>query len=492
MNSRIRVRAVCALVAVLTAACQLAAAGVADAGTGMKPVAPVVRTTARFCSPGSNGASRALCGLDIHVAQLSHYDSFVSCLGCGPGSWAHWSKSGSDWSAGGPRPLAASDSVLLVVTRPGQVGIYRLFRPVEVDTPHAALKLSEQGCVGADIPAAAIFGSFHQRLKNLPTVPCKRPKGVGLVFTAGLNELSTAMTSHALIYGTASKRMWLTVLQTTTSTCKTDPLAYGPHPERAGAWSVWRVKGQFDEGVRIRAMHPTGRFCIYMQTGARYEGLPDGWIAQWTYNDYATGDVLTSTSATALTAPGATTVTVSGDAPRTETLESWDSPTPCSEYSEAAQAISFGGSTMQVSGAFSDTLTTGSFTQSGYVCSYLHYDGFTVAMATDQVLVAGTQLKKQSTWAETADQAITPVSDPVGDAGTAGAGIAAGQTVSVRCILNGLGLAPFDPVWYELASSPWGDAYYAPAYAFYNNGQTSGPANGAKVWDFAVPFCSDL
>ena len=76
--------------------------------------------------------------------------------------------------------------------------------------------------------------------------------------------------------------------------------------------------------------------------------------------------------------------------------------------------------------------------------------------------------------------------------GTSGPAIAAGQTVQVRCIVNGLGLAPYDPVWYEVAASPWGDAYYAPAYAFYNNGQTSGAVSHGKLWDIAVPSCDLL
>jgi len=145
-----------------------------------------------------------------------------------------------------------------------------------------------------------------------------------------------------------------------------------------------------------------------------------------------------------------------------------------------------------VSGAFSETLTTASFSQSGYVCSYLNNGGETVAMATDQVTVAGTDFKVQSDYPETADQAVTPVSDPIGDAGTTGSGIAAGQTVDVRCLVNGFGLAPFNPVWYEVTSEPWGDAFYAPAYAFYNNGQTSGTASKNPDWDAKVPFCNGL
>jgi hypothetical protein len=53
---------------------------------------------------------------------------------------------------------------------------------------------------------------------------------------------------------------------------------------------------------------------------------------------------------------------------------------------------------------------------------------------------------------------MTPISDPIGNVGTTGPAIAAGETVSVRCILNGMGLAPSDPTWYETDSAPYGDA----------------------------------
>ena len=64
-------------------------------------------------------------------------------------------------------------SVLLVVTKPGDVGRYVVYRPVDVNTGHARLKLSRQGCIGANIAADMIDKSFHRLLRNLPTVPCK-------------------------------------------------------------------------------------------------------------------------------------------------------------------------------------------------------------------------------------------------------------------------------------------------------------------------------
>jgi hypothetical protein len=491
MNSRFLTRAASVAVTVLTlTACQLSSAQAAPRG-GFPTLTPVVKTSAQFCATGSAG-KQTFCGLGIHVAKAGGGSSFVKCLGCGAGRWGAWSKAGASWVAKGGSPLTPRAGVLLVVTKPGFVGRYELYRPVAASTPKDGLKLASQGCIAANITAAAISSGLHQRLHNLPTIPCKAPKVKGtLVFTAGLNELSHSI-SHALVYGTASQKMWLTIAQTTAANCKAGPLAYSAAQRHSRIWYAWQVKGQFVEGFTTSALLPKGRFCIYLQTGAQYHGFADGWIAQWTYNDYDTGDALTGPATTALTAPGTTTVTLAGDAPRTETLQSYDSLTPCPEFSESVQYTGFGGSTMQVSGQFTETLSTASFAQSGYICSYLNDGGFTVAMSTDQVTVPSTQFKDQTSYAETADEGVSTVSNPVGNGGTAGATIAAGQTVQVRCIVNGTGLAAFDPVWYELSSSPWGDAYYAPAYAFYNNGQTSGAVVNGKRWDLAVPSCNQI
>jgi hypothetical protein len=45
------------------------------------------------------------------------------------------------------------------------------------------------------------------------------------------------------------------------------------------------------------------------------------------------------------------------------------------------------------------------------------------------------------------------------------------------------------PWWYEIGSSPWNDAYYASADAFYNNGETSGSLIGTPYVDPNVPDC---
>ena len=496
MNTRRMMRAA-ALPTTLVAlsALQLASASAATVKAGTTPAISInVATTSSTCGQAGTG-KRALCGLGIRVSHLSAYDSFVTCLGCA-GSWGNWSKVGGSWVAKSAGPIQSRASVLLVVTQPGHVGRYALYRPADVNGAQARLKLHQQGCIAANIPASTIYKSFGRLVRNLPTVPCKAPNPkhlTALAYTAGLNELSTSNISHALVYGKVSTPMWLTLVQTTRGTCKADPYAYSQAQRHSKIWYTWKLKkGQFEEGLQTRALAADGRFCIYLQTGGLYHGYPDGWAVLWAYNDYGSGDMLTGPASTSLSTAGATTVTLTGVAPRTETLETYDSLYPCPEVAEFVQYTGFGGVSQQVSGSFTRTFTTANFSQSSYVCSYLHSGYNTVAMTTDQVLVAGTQFKVQSDYSETADQSISTLSNPVGDTGTAGPGIAAGQTVQVRCLVNGLGLAPFDPVWYEVASAPWNDAYYVPAYAFYNNGQTSGTEVGGRLWDKTVPSCDAL
>ena len=43
--------------------------------------------------------------------------------------------------------------------------------------------------------------------------------------------------------------------------------------------------------------------------------------------------------------------------------------------------------------------------------------------------------------------------------------------------------------WYEIASSPWNNAFYAPTNYFYNDGQTSGTLNDLTLVDPKVPNC---
>jgi hypothetical protein len=74
--------------------------------------------------------------------------------------------------------------------------------------------------------------------------------------------------------------------------------------------------------------------------------------------------------------------------------------------------------------------------------------------------------------------------------GTGGPQIATGNSVQVSCRVSGFAVADGDTWWYEIASSPWNNAYYASADAFYNNGATAGTLKGTPFYDPAVPVCA--
>jgi hypothetical protein len=61
--------------------------------------------------------------------------------------------------------------------------------------------------------------------------------------------------------------------------------------------------------------------------------------------------------------------------------------------------------------------------------------------------------------------------------------------VQITCRTEGFRVADGNTWWYRIASSPWNDAYYVSADAFYNNGATSGSLNGTPFVDPAVPGC---
>lgn len=67
--------------------------------------------------------------------------------------------------------------------------------------------------------------------------------------------------------------------------------------------------------------------------------------------------------------------------------------------------------------------------------------------------------------------------------------VAAYQTIQVSCRLTGFKVADGNTWWYKIASSPWNNAFYAPADNYYNNGQTSGSLSGTPFVDTAVPMC---
>ena len=73
--------------------------------------------------------------------------------------------------------------------------------------------------------------------------------------------------------------------------------------------------------------------------------------------------------------------------------------------------------------------------------------------------------------------------------GTEGPSVAAYQTVQIACKLTGFRVADGNTWWYRIAQSPWNNAYYVSADAFYNNGATSGSLHGTPFVDPNVPNC---
>lgn len=73
--------------------------------------------------------------------------------------------------------------------------------------------------------------------------------------------------------------------------------------------------------------------------------------------------------------------------------------------------------------------------------------------------------------------------------GTEGPSIPSNDTVQITCRLQGFRVADGNTWWYQIASGPWSNNYYASADAFYNNGETSGSLQGTPFYDPNVPVC---
>lgn len=104
----------------------------------------------------------------------------------------------------------------------------------------------------------------------------------------------------------------------------------------------------------------------------------------------------------------------------------------------------------------------------------------------------GVKVEKEAatpTFAETAGGVTHTWTDYTNAGGTQGPSVPANTTVQVTCALSGFRVADGNTWWYRIASSPWNNAYYASADAFYNNGETSGSLLGTPFVDPSVPGC---
>jgi len=120
----------------------------------------------------------------------------------------------------------------------------------------------------------------------------------------------------------------------------------------------------------------------------------------------------------------------------------------------------------------------------------------TLTAVVSLLAVIGIQATSQSspawaaqTYAETTGSTANTWTDYADAGGSKGPQIASNQTVDVTCRVNGFAVADGNTWWYQIASSPWDDGYYASADAFYNNGQTTGSLQGTPFYDPNVPIC---
>ena len=94
------------------------------------------------------------------------------------------------------------------------------------------------------------------------------------------------------------------------------------------------------------------------------------------------------------------------------------------------------------------------------------------------------------TSSETSGSVVNTRTDYSNAGGTEGPSIPSNATVEIQCKVTGFEVADGNTWWYQIASSPWSDAYYASADAFYNNGATSGSLIGTPFVDTNVPTCA--
>jgi hypothetical protein len=94
-----------------------------------------------------------------------------------------------------------------------------------------------------------------------------------------------------------------------------------------------------------------------------------------------------------------------------------------------------------------------------------------------------------STWSETPGGPTHTWTNYTNAGGYEGPTIPTSQTVQVSCKRPGFAVGDGNTWWYLIASSPWNNAYYASADAFYNNGQTSGSLKGTPFVDPTVRDC---
>ncbi len=98
-------------------------------------------------------------------------------------------------------------------------------------------------------------------------------------------------------------------------------------------------------------------------------------------------------------------------------------------------------------------------------------------------------LSQPVTYSETVGGNANTWTNYLNAGGNQGTTIAAYTTVQITCKIQGFTVVDGNSWWYLIASSPWNNAYYVSADAFYNDGATSGSLIGTPFVDNNVPNC---
>lgn len=144
---------------------------------------------------------------------------------------------------------------------------------------------------------------------------------------------------------------------------------------------------------------------------------------------------------------------------------------------------------------YNNGATSGSLSNTPFVddkvalCPTSSGGGGTTTTTTTQTTPTQTPPPPPPTWNETVGGVAHTWTNYQDAGGTEGPSIAAYQTVAISCRLQGFTVADGNTWWYRIASSPWNNAYYVSADAFYNNGATSGSLIGTPFYDPAVALC---
>jgi len=231
--------------------------------------------------------------------------------------------------------------------------------------------------------------------------------------------------------------------------------------------------------------------------------------SQGNSGSHGSGGSQGSTSSTAPTsAPATTAASTSTSAPAstsatpTPTPIVYGAPNPPSvSASQDGNSINFywsggGGNGLAIS-YYSVCTTKGCGAQSGAGSVNIAYSCNTTESISAYVVDAdGTHSSTSSASAttagcqyfETVGGVTSTFTNEMNESGT-GPTIAKYQTVQVTCRTTGMAVPDGNTWWYRIASSPWNNAYYASADAFYNDGATSGSLSGTPFFDPAVPVC---